>query len=137
MNIIRPADEILEHPYWRYLASGVLHLNRCDACGAFRHPPGPVCAKCRKIGDSWAPVSGRARMHSFTTVYHPVHALLGSVTPYIVTLVDLEEGVRMVSGIPRGMTVDLKVGMPLVCTVTRVDERFALAYFLPTEQRLS
>jgi uncharacterized OB-fold protein len=135
MSLIRPAEEILEQPYWRHLAAGALHLNRCDACSAFRHPPGPVCPKCRTIGNSWAPVSGRAKLHSFTTIYHPVHPILSSVVPYVVTLVDLEEGVRMVSGIPYGWDIELAVGMQLHCEVVRFDERFALPYFLPIQQR--
>jgi uncharacterized OB-fold protein len=130
---IRPADEYLDQPFWRHLATGVLHLNRCDACGTFRHPPGPVCPACRTIGGSWAPVSGRATLQSYTVVHHPVHAVLTDHLPYVVTLVDLEEGVRMVSGVPHGTSVRLSVGMPLRCRVVRFDERFALPYFLPTE----
>jgi uncharacterized OB-fold protein len=134
MMHIRPSDEFLAQPYWRHLASGTLQLNRCDACGAFRNPPGPVCPKCRTIGDSWAPVSGRATLNSFTEVHHPVHPILAERTPYVVTLVDLEEGVRMVSGIPSGMTASLTVGMPLRCKVVAFDKDFALPYFLPIDE---
>jgi uncharacterized protein len=133
MNVIRPADEFLDLPYWRHLADGALHLNRCEACGAFRNPPGPVCPKCRTIGAAWAPVSGAARLHSFTTAHHAVHPFLSTVTPYVITLVDLQEEVRMVSGIPPGMRFNLTVGMPLQCRVISFDERFALPYFLPVE----
>lgn len=134
MNIIRPADELLDLPYWSLLARGTLCLNCCEACGEFRHPPGPVCPKCRTIGSSWKPVSGGATLHSYTTVMHPVHPALADVAPYIVTLVDLDEGPRMVSGIPLGMHVELHVGMRLECEVIRFDERFALPYFLPLGQ---
>lgn len=135
MNIIRPADEILDQPYWNLLATtGKLHLSHCENCGAFRHPPGPVCPECRHIGEHWAPVSGRATLRSYTEARHPVHDLLKPVTPYIITMVQLEEGPRLVSGVPHGMDVTLTVGMPLQCQVVRVDERFALPYFLPIEQ---
>lgn len=131
MTVIRPSDEFLDMPYWRHLAAGVLHLNCCDDCGAARHPPSPICPKCRSFRNSWKPASGRATLNSFTEVRHPVHPLLASTTPYIVTLVDLEEGVRLVSGIPHGTRVSLQVGMPLKCKVVKFDERFALPYFLP------
>jgi uncharacterized OB-fold protein len=133
MTHIRPSDEFLAQPYWRHLAAGTLQLNHCSACDAFRHPPCPVCPKCRSIGNDWAPVSGRAVLHSFTTIHHPVHPILKPVTPYVVTLVDLEEGVRMVSGIPHGMNFKLEVGMPLRCEVVQFYERFALPYFIPVE----
>lgn len=134
MSIIRPSDQHLEMPFWRHLATGTLHVNVCDDCGTARHPPGPICPKCRSFRNSWRPASGRATLMSFTEVRHPVHAMLASSVPYVVTLVDLEEGVRMVSGIPAGRRVaPLRVGMKLRCEVIRFDERFALPYFLPVE----
>jgi len=134
MTVIRPAGDFLDLPYWKHLASGRLHLNRCDDCGAVRHPPGPICPKCRSFRNSWVPASGVATLNSFTEVRHPVHPLLAPKVPYIVTLVDLEEGVRIVSGIPAGHAVDLRVGMPLRCTVVKIDQHLALPYFLPAEQ---
>jgi uncharacterized OB-fold protein len=133
MTLIRPSDEYLEMPYWRHLAAGCLHLNVCDDCGAARHPPGPICPKCRSFRNSWRPATGNAMLNSFTEVRHPVHALLTAAVPYIVMLVDLEEGVRLISGIPPGRAVSLRVGMPLRCEVVRFDERFALPYFVPAE----
>jgi uncharacterized protein len=134
MNIIRPSDEYLREPFWTYLASGTLHLNCCEDCGSSHHPPSPICPKCRSYNTGWKPASGRARLKSFTEVRHPVHTLLEPAVPYVVTLVELEEGVRMVSGIPAGHTVELRVGMPLTCEVIRHDEDFALPYFLPDER---
>ena len=128
---IRPSSELLAQPYWQYLVRGVLKLNFCHKCDTYRHPPGPVCPKCRTIGNEWAAVSGRGALKSYTTVYHPVHKLLADHTPYIITLVELEEGVRMVSGIPAGLKVELKVGMPLQCRVMAIDNHFALPFFLP------
>ena len=132
MTIIRPSDEFLDMPYWRHLAGGTLHLNCCNYCGAARHPPGPICPKCRSFNGSWKPASGKATLHSFTEVRHAVHSLLAAAVPYTVTLVDLEEGVRLVSGIPPGRKVSLRVGMPLQCEVIKFDDKFALPYFVPT-----
>lgn len=134
MNIVRPADELLDQPFWRHLAAGQLHLNACEACGAFRHPPGPCCPKCRHIGEHWAPVSGRATLQSYTTVRHPVHDRLAAAVPYVVTLVRLAEGPRMISGIPPGEHYDLKVGLELECKVISYDARFALPFFVPIAQ---
>jgi uncharacterized protein len=131
MTIIRPSDEFLDQPFWQHLAAGTLHLNCCNDCGSSHHPPSPICPACRSYNTGWKPASGRARLKSFTEVRHPVHTLLEPIVPYIVTLVELEEGVRMVSGIPQGQKVDLRVGMELTCKVVRFDGRFALPYFLP------
>jgi uncharacterized protein len=134
MTVIRPSEEFLAQPYWKYLAAGTLHVNRCDDCGTVRHPPGPICPKCRSFRGSWVPASGRATLNSYTEVRHPVHPALAEWVPYFVTLVDLEEGVRMVSGIPPRSNVKLRVGMSLQCKVVHFDPDFALPYFLPIEQ---
>jgi uncharacterized OB-fold protein len=134
MTVIRPSDEFLDLPFWRYLSAGTLHLKCCEDCGAAHHPPGPICPKCRSFNTGWKPASGRATLNSFTEVQHPVHPLLAPQVPYFITLVDLEEGVRLVSGIPPGTDVSLRVGMPLRCEVVKFDDRFALPYFLPAEE---
>ena len=136
MTIIRPGDEFLDQPYWRYLAEGTLHLNCCNDCGSAHHPPSPICPKCRSFNTGWKPATGRGTLNSFAEARHPVHPLLAPQVPYIITLVDLEEGVRLVSGIPHGMKVTLQIGMPLQCRVVQFDERFALPYFLPAEEEI-
>ncbi len=135
MTIIRPSDNFLDQPYWQHLSQGVLHLNTCEDCGSAHHPPSPICPRCRSFNTGWQPASGRATLNSFTVVRHPVHPALAPRVPYIVTLVDLEEGVRLVSGMPQGMQVELKVGMPLQCKVIKFDEHFALPYFVPLEDK--
>lgn len=133
MTVIRPADTYLDQPYWRHLASGTLHLNCCNDCGGAHHPPSPICPSCRSFNTGWKPAIGKGTLASYAVARHPVHPSLGDKVPYIITLVDLEEGVRLVSGIPEGMEVELHVGMALECKVVRFDDRFALPYFLPAE----
>lgn len=136
MNIVRPGNEFLETPYWQHLAAGVLHLNCCEDCGSAHHPPSPICPKCRSFNVGWKPATGKAVLNSYTIVRHPVHPAFKDQVPYIVTLVDLEEGVRLVSGLPYGMDVELEVGMALECHVVQIDENFAIPYFLPVGQSI-
>ena len=131
MTVIRPADRYLDQPYWQHLAKGTLHLNCCNDCGGAHHPPSPICPTCRSFNTGWKPASGKATLASYAIARHSVHPSLGEKVPYIITLVDLEEGVRLVSGIPEGMEVDLHVGMALECKVVQFDDRFALPYFVP------
>jgi uncharacterized OB-fold protein len=137
MTVIRPADEFLAQPYWQHLAKGQLHLSTCEDCNKAHHPPSPICPHCRSFNIGWAPASGRATLNTFAEALHPVHPMLEPQVPYIITLVDLEEGVRLVSGIPHGVSVELKVGMDLQCKVIQFDEAFALPYFLPIGAEVS
>lgn len=133
MTVIRPGDEFLSQPFWTHLASGTLHLATCDDCNKAHHPPGPICPHCHSFNIGWKPASGRATLGSFAVAHHPVHPLLADKVPYTITLVDLEEGVRMVSGIPHGMDVELTLGMALECKVEKIDDSLSLPYFYPVE----
>lgn len=131
MSIIRPGDDFLEQPFFKHLAEGTLHLSTCEDCNKAHHPPSPICPHCRSFNIGWKPASGKAKLNSFAVARHAVHPLLADKVPYTITLVDLEEGVRLVSGVPHGMDLDLKIGMDLDCTVVKIDEDFGMAYFLP------
>lgn len=131
MTVIRPGDEYLAQPFWTHLANGTLHLSTCEDCNKAHHPPSPICPHCRSFNIGWKPASGKATLNTYAVARHAVHPLLADQVPYTITLVDLEEGVRLVSGIPHGMEVDLEIGMPLECKVVKIDDALSLPYFLP------
>jgi uncharacterized OB-fold protein len=129
--IIRPDDETLGEPFWRGLAEGRLTALRCSACGAWRHPPAPICHACASFESEWAPLSGRARLYSYTVARHPVHATLQAQVPYVIALVELAEGIRMVSSVRGVEPAGLRIGMGLRCVIEPVSPDFALPYFHP------
>ncbi|MGE4244271.1 Zn-ribbon domain-containing OB-fold protein [Ramlibacter sp.] len=131
---IRPADDILQEPYWKHLAEGRLALQRCTQCGTFRHPPSEICHRCHSFGVEWTEVSGKGSLYSFTVARHSVHASLDAKVPYAIALVQLDEGPRIVSGIPGALAKDLRIGMRLACRVTPVSDGFALPYFHPVSE---
>ena len=131
---IRPADEILQEPFWRHLAQGALAIQHCSRCGAFQHPPSEICDKCMSFELGWAQVSGAGRLYSFTVARHSVHSSLDAVVPYVIALVELDEGVRIVSGIVGAQAKELRLGMRLHCIVKPVSEGFALPYFAPVPE---
>lgn len=86
-----------DRPFWEHLEQGALKLQRCDACGAFRYPPGPVCHDCLSPDATWAEVSGGGEVLSYA-VFHKGY-LPGFETPYAVVAIRLDEGPIMVSNI--------------------------------------
>ncbi len=86
-------------PYWEGLEGGTLLLQCCDACGTVRHPPRPRCGHCASAAFSWTAATGLGTVYSFTIVRHPPNALLGASVPYVVALIQLDEGPRLVSNV--------------------------------------
>ena len=101
-------------PYWAAARARELRFQRCAACGGWRHPPGPMCARCLSLESEWARASGRARLLSWVVVHPPTLPAWKDRAPYAVVLVECEEGVRTMGGLlgvgPEGLRFD----MPMV-----------------------
>lgn len=100
-------------PYWEALERGVLVLQRCAACGTARHPPRPRCGRCASGEHRWEAASGRGTVHSFTVVRYPANHELADAVPYVVALVELDEGPRLISNVvemePDRVAIDQRV----------------------------
>jgi uncharacterized OB-fold protein len=72
-----------------------------------------MCPFCQATETDWIEASGRGTLYSWVVATHPVHASLVDQVPYVVGLVELEEGVRVVANIdgcpPEDVTADMPV----------------------------
>jgi len=121
--------------FWAGTAAGELRIQRCAACGALRHPPGPMCPACGIPSDgSYLVAAGTGEVFSYVVHHHP--PVPGKRLPLVVALVQLPEGVRMVGEMP-GVRPDLvRIGLPVRTTFARVDETLTLPAWRPAEGML-
>ena len=107
-----PVPDAVSLPFWEGIAKGVLRVQRCGACGRHVFYPRAVCPYCASSELDWVDASGRGRIHSYTVVHRAPPEYRDEV-PYVVALVELDEGVRMMTRLidvePAGMRVDLPV----------------------------
>ena len=75
--------------------------------------------------------SGRGEVYSHVTVHHPVVPPFEA--PYAVALIELEEGVRLVSNVIGVPAKDVRIGMPVEVVFERVDDELTLPLFRPRE----
>jgi uncharacterized OB-fold protein len=120
-------------PYWESLRAHALALQWCAACQAPIFYPRALCPRCFGADLEWRPASGRGSLYSFTIVHRaPSPALQGAV-PYVVALVDLEEGVRLMTTL-QDVVPDpeaLRPGMPLELVYDDVSAEVTLPRFRP------
>jgi uncharacterized OB-fold protein len=82
---------------------------------------------------AWIEASARGHVHSWTVVHHPFHPGFKDELPYIVAIVDLEDGVRMNAQM-RGVTPDeMRIGLPVQVTFERTKEGLTLPAFVRTQ----
>jgi uncharacterized OB-fold protein len=85
-------------PFWQGLNDGVLRTTRCRECSHMTFPPKPICPECWKSEVDWVDLSGRGTLYSYTEV-SAAPATFADEAPYVLCLVDLDEGVRCLSRI--------------------------------------
>ncbi len=118
-------------PFWKAAAEHRLILQHCNACGATRFPPSPVCPECGSDEATWQDVSGRGRIFSFVTYHRLYHKGWEGELPYTVAIIALEEGPRILSGLV-GIAPDKVVcDMPVRVVFEDVAEGVSLPKFTP------
>lgn len=95
--------------FWDAANEGRLVAQRCADCGALRHPPRPMCPHCHSLTIDVADLSGRGTVYSYAILHHPQHPAFDY--PVLAVLVDLDEGIRMVSNIVDVAKEDIRIGM--------------------------
>jgi uncharacterized OB-fold protein len=123
-----PADAD-DAAFWAALRAGALRIQRCTACGAFRHPPRPRCARCGSAAREWVAASGTGEVWSFTVIHPPTLPAFADRTPYGAVVVRLDEGVFLVSALVDCPNDELAVGTRVEVAITEVDADLALPLF--------
>lgn len=93
-----PLPDPETQPFWDAAADGVLKIQQCTECHHHTFYPRLVCPNCLSDAMVWQTVSGRASIYSLTVVHRSTQAFREEL-PFVVALVDLEEGPRMMTRI--------------------------------------
>ncbi|WP_454673284.1 Zn-ribbon domain-containing OB-fold protein [Achromobacter pestifer] len=117
-----------QEQYFSGLAEGRFQIQRCEACGDHQFYPRVLCVHCGGTALQWVEPAGRGSVYSFSVVRRKPEA--GG--DYNVALVDLEEGVRMMSRIDGIALEQLHIGLPVMARLVHTDGA-PLLVFVPAE----
>ncbi|WP_370531900.1 Zn-ribbon domain-containing OB-fold protein, partial [Streptomyces venezuelae] len=118
--------------FWEGVAEHRLLIQRCGDCSALRLPWLPGCAECGSGDWDTVEASGAGTVFSYVVMHHPPFPAFDP--PYAVGLIELAEGVRMVSNVV-GVPYDkVRIGMPVRLEFLRVDEELELPVFRAGEE---
>ena len=123
----------LTRPYWAAAREGRLVLQHCPGCDRRWHPPLPRCPHCHHASPGWVDAAGTGSVYTYTVVTHPTHVALAGTVPYVVAIVELDEGPRVVTGITGCAPSDVRAGMPVRVRFEAVTDEVTLPYFEPVE----
>ncbi|MGH7857355.1 MAG: Zn-ribbon domain-containing OB-fold protein [Candidatus Binatia bacterium] len=116
-------------PYWEGARQERLRLKRCRPCDRTFFYPRSHCPRCWSTDTDWIEASGRGTIYSYTVIAHSDVAPFKDWIPYVVALVDLDEGPRMVTNVVGAAPEDLSVGRRVEVVFDRIDDRITLPRF--------
>ncbi|MED7930851.1 Zn-ribbon domain-containing OB-fold protein [Nonomuraea sp. LP-02] len=101
-------------PFWDGTAEGELRIQRCQTCARHYFYPRPSCPHCGSDQVEWVRASGRATLYSYVINHRPAPGFQDD-GPYAIAVVELEEGVRMmtnivgVENVPEKLPLDMEL----------------------------
>jgi uncharacterized OB-fold protein len=124
-----PALEGLSREFYAWCERGELRFQRCTGCGAWRHVPREMCAECGSSEWEWERSSGRGRVFTWTVVARAMHPAFRSDVPFAPAVIELNEGVRLLSQVVDCPPEELQIDMPVEVTFEAVTPEITLPKF--------
>ncbi len=127
----KPASNSSTDWFWDACNIKELRIQSCNECTNLQHPPAVRCLSCGSISLDSVIATGKGTLHSWAIAHYPQVPAFDY--PLIVGLVELDEGVRLVSNITNVEPEELEIGMPLEVHWLNVDNEFTLHQFKPVQ----
>ena len=124
-----PTMEGLTREFYIWCRQGELRFQRCKGCAAFRHVPREICAECNSFDWEWVRSSGRGKIFTWTVVERALHPAFTDSTPMAPVVVEMEEGVRLLSEMVDCAPGQLEIGMPVQVVFEAVTDEISLPRF--------
>jgi hypothetical protein len=125
----KPASNSSTDWFWDACNIEELRIQSCNECTNLQHPPAVRCLSCGSVLLDSVIATGKGTLHSWAIAHYPQVPAFDY--PLIVGLVELDEGVRLVSNITNVEPEELEIGMPLEVHWLNVDNEFTLHQFKP------
>lgn len=132
-NRPQPVHDGIGDEYWRRAALGRLSIQFCGACEIHMFPPRAVCPSCLDPDHlQWIDAEGRGLVHAFSVVHRPPSPEFNDGEPYVVALIVLNEGVRMLSNVVGCDPDTVEIDMPVAVAFDQIPGG-VIPVFVPAE----
>lgn len=118
-------------PFWDFCKHHELRMQKCSRCEKFFYPPGTICPHCQNLESEWVKLSGKGKVYSFVIVRRASHPAFAKDVPYVVALIETDEGPRLTSNVIGCPPEDVQIGMPVEVVFSDISEEFSLPKFKP------
>jgi len=130
-SIATPLPELegLTGAFYGFCKDGELRFQRCSDCGSWRHVPREMCADCGSWSWEWERSSGRGTIFTWTVVVRALHPAFQDACPYAPVVIEMEEGVRILSEFTDCPPDELEIDQPVEVVFEDASEDVTLPKF--------
>ena len=115
--------------FWAACERSQLLIQQCDDCGKFQFYPRILCTSCGSASVTWMETSGRGRIKSFTIIRRAVSEAYEPDVPYVIGLIELDEGPTMMSKVLASDVSTVSIGEPVTVSFERYTEQVCVPVF--------
>ena len=125
-----PNPSPLTQPFWAGARERELRMQRCRACGTYLFYPRHLCTACGSDDLQWGAMTGRGTVFTYTVARRPTHPGLADRVPYVIAIVELEEGPKLTTNLIDIDPSDVEIGLSVQVTFDDVGDT-TLVQFRP------
>lgn len=116
-------------PFWAGAREGKLVMQACAECGHIRYPINHACPRCLSGEFAWKELSGRGTVFSTIVIHQVYNQAFALDVPYNVSLIQLEEGPRILSNVVGMPPAHVRVGDPVEVAFDAVTPEVSIPRF--------
>ncbi|AEC21985.1 hypothetical protein PT7_3445 [Pusillimonas sp. T7-7] len=111
MTFLLPKADAQTQPFWDGCQEGRLMCQRCTACGVVQFTPRASCMHCHSDLLAWEESSRQGTVMSYTRVHRAPTAAFKQKTPYVIAMLDMDEGFRLMANTSAGIQDSIGIGI--------------------------
>ena len=124
-----PSTNIDSRPFWESCKNHAMALQQCTSCGRLRYPPRSLCPDCHSASAEWRPISGRGHVYVSLVMMRSYGPAWEADVPYNVSMIELEEGVRIWSNVIDCSPDEIRIGDAVAVVYKTVTDTVTLPKF--------
>ena len=126
-----PTIDAGSRPFWDATKEHRLSIPKCRDCGQHHFYPRELCPHCHSDALDWVDVSGKGEVYSFTIARKPAGPVYADDVPYIIAMITLNEGPRMLTNLIVDDVEAVRIGDRVAVRFEDVTNEVTLPKFAP------
>ncbi len=125
-----PRPDPVSAPFWEATTRGELLIQHCPACGHRQFYPRALCTACAATPE-WETARGRGTVHTFTVIRQNHATPFRDLLPYVVAMIELDEGPMLMGNVVGCAIDDVTIGMPVEVFFEPAGDDVSLPFWRP------